>query len=103
MESRDKRELKVNKASPLKVPTCSSIQAEACRGEWMEPPGRPVQQVLRPQLWSCDWPSNRRPKHISEVVVAKITGERLPREATQTKKRDATLGSFPSEKGQQNG
>ena len=68
----------------------------------MEPPGRPVQQVLRPQLWSCDWPRNRRPEHISEVVVTKTTGERLPREATQTKKRveDATLGSFPSEKGQ---
>lgn len=71
----------------------------------MEPPGRPVQQVLRPQLWSCDWPRNRRLEHISKVIIAKTTGERLPREATQTKKRveDATLGSFPSEKRQQKG
>lgn len=79
---------------------CSSIRAEACRGEWMEPPGRPVQQVLRPQPWSCDWPRNRSPEHISELVVTKIAGERLPREATQTKKKveDASLGSFPSER-----
>lgn len=100
MESRDKRELKANETSPLEGHTCSSIQAGACRGEWMEPSSRPVHWLLRPQLWSRDWPRNRSPERISKVTVTKTTGERLPREATQTKKRveDATLGSFPSEK-----
>lgn len=54
----------------------------------MEPPGRPIQQVLRPQLWSCDWPGNRRPEHISEV----ISRQNHRREAAQRGNTDQEEG-----------